>query len=856
MLEFIEETKTETNSILNKLLQSIEKEEIEEIEKIISEHKKAENLTEPLNLNTPLHFACKLGKKEVVELFLKYEADVNFQNDDNQNCLHIVTMNSNSPQIINLLLSKGAQIFKDRFGNSPLIYSLSRNINLESIKLLLENGGNINETDKKKTPLLFIAITKTKDIEILKYLISKGANPKEINKDVSLLELAILSHSSIEIIQFLINLGIDPKRKSRKGFDSLFHALKNKSEYEVIKLLLSYGFEIMPKDLNRDTPIQNCIRSKTEIKILELLLSHTTKEEIENYPKENLIQFALSCNASIEVIEKLISFGVPINVEHPTKGTALRQVFERQLEKSYIKILLENGALVKEPKNDEETKQALQSTLHSIIKSTSETSFVDLLLKKGAVVSSELIPDALRNFPMFEYICQFAQPDIKWENYTYQFFIFSKKRTLEEVKFFASLFKDINVIDDTERTLLHYACRNRYFTPEMLEFLISKGADINKINDSRDTPFQLFLTSNTPKFYEKHVEQCKEMIQIFLKNGAKVNIRDNENGNHVLHQAGWYGCLNPEIWKMLIPHLECLDPLNNYFQTPLRLYQFIFKTNSMTNEDQKKSFPEMIKFLQKYQSYSNDFLKLLERQEFCDLEVEFICGTKYSFHKLIIGKRIGKENIPKFANLCKEKTKQEMDFIIRWIYSGFFNDEKFREKQIEEYFLFVENGGDTYNAFDNAYELILNQDEKAFTEILETLTKLDIIKTKEEMKSKSETSGFINEMKNLYLEDESKDFIIVSNNEEIKVHKTILLARSELFRGMFLSVTDDTSNKVSDYSGKSTQAIKQLIRFLYCDNFDGNLSDEVIEDLEELSIYYQLNQESEFLDFLELKKEN
>ncbi|KAJ5075397.1 speckle-type poz protein [Anaeramoeba ignava] len=71
---------------------------------------------------------------------------------------------------------------------------------------------------------------------------------------------------------------------------------------------------------------------------------------------------------------------------------------------------------------------------------------------------------------------------------------------------------------------------------------------------------------------------------------------------------------------------------------------------------------------------------------------------------------------------------------------------------------------------------------------------------------------------NYMKENETKDFIIISEEKEIKVHKLILFTRSELFKGMFLSVSD-TSNQVHDYSRKSNESIQQLIYFLYHDKF-------------------------------------
>eukprot|EP01156_Anaeramoeba_ignava_P019171 Anaeramoba_ignava/a94713_8.p1 GENE.a94713_8~~a94713_8.p1 ORF type:complete len:499 (-),score=127.25 a94713_8:80-1576(-) len=73
-------------------------------------------------------------------------------------------------------------------------------------------------------------------------------------------------------------------------------------------------------------------------------------------------------------------------------------------------------------------------------------------------------------------------------------------------------------------------------------------------------------------------------------------------------------------------------------------------------------------------------------------------------------------------------------------------------------------------------------------------------------------------LENFYQDEKSKDFTIIFPDETtIQVHKLILIARSNLFRGMFLSVVDN-SNQVHDYSEIPSKTMKSLIDFLYLDS--------------------------------------
>ncbi|KAJ5079587.1 leucine-zipper-like transcriptional regulator 1 [Anaeramoeba ignava] len=100
-----------------------------------------------------------------------------------------------------------------------------------------------------------------------------------------------------------------------------------------------------------------------------------------------------------------------------------------------------------------------------------------------------------------------------------------------------------------------------------------------------------------------------------------------------------------------------------------------------------------------------------------------------------------------------------------------------------------------------------------------------------------------------------KDFIIISEDKEIKVHKLILQARSELFRGMFVSVNDN-SNRVNDYSDKSNESLSYFIKFLYYDEIDYGMKESIYDDLEELQDFYQLNERSFLRDHIDNLKSN
>ncbi|KAJ5075327.1 ankyrin repeat-containing protein [Anaeramoeba ignava] len=208
-----------------------------------------------------------------------------------------------------------------------------------------------------------------------------------------------------------------------------------------------------------------------------------------------------------------------------------------------------------------------------------------------------------------------------------------------------------------------------------------------------------------------------------------------------------------------------------------------------------------------------DFQNLLNNKELADMKITTKMGDIY-FHKTIIMARLGKDKIEQFEKILHQKEKNEIEKVLKFIYTACIELE-FREI-VEE--IFQELG-------------------------ISFVSKLGLKNLHEDLGK-------------LYEDEESKDFTIIAGEEEIRAHKTILFARSQTFRGMFLSVVDD-SNKVNDYRGFSLKALNNIVKFLYFDKFDfDNLSLNVLEEIEEGLDYYGIATSPVLLEQINRKMES
>ncbi|KAJ5067777.1 hypothetical protein M0811_02967 [Anaeramoeba ignava] len=211
-------------------------------------------------------------------------------------------------------------------------------------------------------------------------------------------------------------------------------------------------------------------------------------------------------------------------------------------------------------------------------------------------------------------------------------------------------------------------------------------------------------------------------------------------------------------------------------------------------------------------SFSNleeDLIKLFKRKEFCDISFKTENGEIISAHKLILKYRLNQiENqIEKLQEIISTKSIKESNQIFEMIYSNRIINPKLYS-EIKE---------------------IINLNEK----IEET-------------------------MKRIYLNENENDFIIERKEKQYKFPKLILIMRSELYRGMFLSVTNDTSNKVTDYSELSNKSFQIFEYWIYSNQIkeEIQITEEIIDEIQIGIDYFQLNQTNPNLFDLLIKKFN
>ncbi|KAJ5075095.1 regulator of chromosome condensation [Anaeramoeba ignava] len=216
-------------------------------------------------------------------------------------------------------------------------------------------------------------------------------------------------------------------------------------------------------------------------------------------------------------------------------------------------------------------------------------------------------------------------------------------------------------------------------------------------------------------------------------------------------------------------------------------------------------------FSSSFSNLEEDLIKLFRRKEFCDILFKTKNGEIIEAHKLILKYRLNQNQnqneIEKLQEIISNKSIKESNQIFEMIYSNRIINPKLYS-EIKE---------------------IINSNEK----IEET-------------------------MKRIYLNENEKDFIIERKEKQYKFPKLILIMRSELYRGMFLSVTNDKSNKVTDYSELSNKSFQIFEYWIYSNQIKDEIkiTQEIIDEIQIGIDYFQLNQTNPNLFDLLINKFN
>jgi cytohesin len=246
--------------------------------------------------DTPLHIACRYGRKTVIEHLWQPMLQVNDEGNTplHETCLH------GQDIAMRFLIQKGEDIeARNAFGQTPMMLAAQEGHAL-SVEQLLIIGANIWAVDDEGDTVMHKAAFNHhhKVVSVLlegeKHLIStldgRLVERQNHNGNTPLHELTKKNPCkdrvcNQKILETFIRDRADPKVKNQDG-ESFLHSLAYYGRTSLFDLLISTypKLHLNPKDLRDNTPLHKAILGKN-IEVLEKLCTHGAKLEEKNHEK-------------------------------------------------------------------------------------------------------------------------------------------------------------------------------------------------------------------------------------------------------------------------------------------------------------------------------------------------------------------------------------------------------------------------------------------------------------------------------------------------------------------------------------------------------------------------------------------
>ncbi|KAJ8667172.1 hypothetical protein QAD02_008834 [Eretmocerus hayati] len=314
---------------------------------------------------SPLHYAVTLRKIEMVEILLKYGANVQVEDDLGITPLHLGCqwsfeefskiiedewiINCNEQiQIVELLLAHGADVnAQDKFGKTPFFHALENFVKLSSpsinssirqdlvqirkklVKLLLKHGANVNISDNDGLTILH---------------------------DLSDHDLVFSEEDKIDITSDILKCGVNVNAKTKVGKPPLFLTIRN-GFFKLTKMLLEHGADVNSRydTYKRFNPLHTLAYyseyGEASVDIFNALLKKGAEVNAMEEDGATALHIVIDCHGLCDNIpgetdqmaSALLQFGADVDAKDKNGQTPLHRACLNRYNQGTI-ILLNHGA--------------------------------------------------------------------------------------------------------------------------------------------------------------------------------------------------------------------------------------------------------------------------------------------------------------------------------------------------------------------------------------------------------------------------------------------------------------------------------------------------------------------------------
>ncbi|KAJ3438986.1 no mechanoreceptor potential c isoform d-related [Anaeramoeba flamelloides] len=702
------------------------------------------------------------------------------------------------------------------FGSSSTTNDFTKHCNLAKFDFgtSFKCVGVNNQKSETVTEHQTESFSKTKNFSSKKKKLSSSHTNKFSQENQKLFES--IKNNEVEQVRKYLKAGIHPFVENHKGHTGLYLSSKC-ANLNLTKIFLSYETR---NTINGKRSFESFLVAvrKSNLQIIELFLLNHLNPNQKTCDGDTALHIATKAG-NLQVAFLLIEYGSYLSSLDQEKRTPL--MIAAKYGRSEILQLYLNNQIDLERK-DKQGRNALYFACES-----GNVKIAQELILAGARLNTK---SDKGNFPLYlaahqgnNVLAQLLLSSGAYVDQTYDgwtpLLIACQNGSLQTVETLLDHNADLHYCDPKDGfSAVFIAIENKHV--DVFVELFNRKADLQSVNFYSETPIHIACQVGD-----------LEIIQIMIQNNVDFNIKD-ENEMTPLMVAAEND--HEEVVKLLLDNGAQIDE-NNEFQ--------IIDIESFSIQ----------KLLKSYEQICFDFLQLFNRQEFCNYFLNTNYNEKIGFHKeMLICRLVNDSNTDNnnckcntsrsWSNNSNNNTSNNTDTNTNTNTTPNKDDDVgfnellktlkcFKIKQLKHFLSWVYSG------------LIQNNEQKNSIKEISKLLKLN-------WKSKTGKVSFVNDLKKIYNMNDSKDFALkLKNNSVVKAHKFVLAARSEMFRGLFLSVKE--IKQVTDQTKKSQQALSALIHYFYSDQLPLNLSENILDQLFDAVDYYQLSTDSSLLYLIE-----
>lgn len=283
---------------------------------------------------TPLYFAIECNNIKISQFLLENEARVNDKMNHGLTALHSAII-QRAEDSVELLLNYGAEVnAKDIYGKTPLHLAARLNYLDEKtmdriVKLLLDKGANVNDHTNSGETAFHCAVINGNE-RLVRLFLEHGANVNNKNYEGKSPLHCAIQYSNTNIVKLLLDRGALIDDQTSDGKLALHVAVAVEDE-NMVKILLDYNADVNAIDKSGKTPLSlafevaymrsiynpwngfNPIHSQagSDDNIFELLIKHLAKLAYVSEENSRMInnddqlhQFYVNCQMELSRMEQ------------------------------------------------------------------------------------------------------------------------------------------------------------------------------------------------------------------------------------------------------------------------------------------------------------------------------------------------------------------------------------------------------------------------------------------------------------------------------------------------------------------------------------------------------------------------